>query len=73
MLVQQQAVIMSHIHLFYSSVVWLYEKLLLIYFTCLSPRPFFLFGYSFKFEQDGEHMYTCGGFILIFGKTNTIM
>ena len=23
--------------------------------------------------QDGEHMYTCGGFILILGKTNTIM
>ena len=23
--------------------------------------------------QDGEHMYTCDGFILIFGKTNTIM
>jgi len=23
--------------------------------------------------QDGEHMCTCGGFILIFGKTNTIM
>ena len=23
--------------------------------------------------QDGEHMYTCGRFILIFGKTNTIM
>ena len=23
--------------------------------------------------QDGEHMYTCGGFILIFGKNNTIM
>ena len=21
----------------------------------------------------GEHMYTCGGFILIFGKTNTVM
>ena len=21
--------------------------------------------------QDGEHMYTCGGFIWIFGKTNT--
>ena len=21
----------------------------------------------------GEHMYTCGGFILIFGKTNTIL
>ena len=23
--------------------------------------------------QDGEHMYTRGGFILIFGKTNTVM
>ena len=23
--------------------------------------------------QDGEHMYTCGGFILTFGKTNTIL
>ena len=23
--------------------------------------------------QDGEHRYTCGGFVLIFGKTNTIM
>ena len=23
--------------------------------------------------QIGEHMYACGGFILIFGKTNTIM
>ena len=23
--------------------------------------------------KDGEHMYTCGRFILIFGKTNTIM
>ena len=24
-------------------------------------------------KLDGEHMYTCGGFILMFGKTNTIM
>ena len=23
--------------------------------------------------QDGEHMYTCGGFILIFGKSNTVI
>ena len=23
--------------------------------------------------QDGEYMYTCGRFILIFGKTNTIL
>ena len=23
-------------------------------------------------DQDGEHMYTCGGFISIFGKTNIV-
>ena len=23
--------------------------------------------------QDGDHMYTCGGFMLIYGKTNTIL
>ena len=23
--------------------------------------------------QDGEHMYTCGGFISIFGRTNTVL
>ena len=23
--------------------------------------------------QDGEHMCTCGGFILIFGNSNTVM
>ena len=23
--------------------------------------------------QDGEHMYTCGGFTLIYGKINTIL
>ena len=26
-----------------------------------------------KRVQDGEHMYTCGGFILILGKSNTVM
>ena len=26
-----------------------------------------------KKVQDGEHMYTCGGFISIFGKTNIIL
>jgi len=26
-----------------------------------------------RWIQDGEHMYTCGGFILIYGKTNTIL
>ena len=23
--------------------------------------------------QDAEHVYTCGGFMLIYGKTNTIL
>ena len=26
-----------------------------------------------RWVQDGEHMYTCGSFILIYGKTNTIL
>ena len=26
-----------------------------------------------KRVQDGEHIYTCGRFILIYGKTNTIL
>ena len=26
-----------------------------------------------RWVQDWEHMYTCGRFILIFGKTNTVM
>ena len=24
-------------------------------------------------EGDGEHVYTCGGFMLMYGKTNTIL
>ena len=24
-------------------------------------------------RRDGEHVYTCGGFMLIYGKTNTIL
>ena len=26
-----------------------------------------------RWVQDGEHMYTCGGFMLMYGKTNTIL
>ena len=26
-----------------------------------------------RWVWDGEHMYTCGGFMLIYGKTNTIL
>ena len=26
-----------------------------------------------KGVQDGEHMYTCGGFMLMYGKTNTVL
>ena len=28
---------------------------------------------GWKGVQDGEHVYTCGGFMLIYGKTNTIL
>ena len=52
-----------------------------ICYTCKKQRVFIqmlrraLNKFSDKTQrvQDGEHMYTCGGFILIFGKTNTIM
>ena len=43
-------------------------KLKLQYFGHLMQRAD-----SFEKAQDGEHMYTCGGFILIFGKSNTVM
>ena len=28
---------------------------------------------SMRRVQDGEHVYTCGGFISMYGKTNTIL
>ena len=37
---------------------------------CVIPETFIFFK---KDTFQMEHMYTCGGFILIFGKTNTIM
>ena len=37
------------------------------------PREMVRGGRRGRRDQDGEHVYTCGGFILIFGKTNTIM
>ena len=42
------------------------------FFFFPSQRPWVSFEIR-KNLQDGEHMYTCGGFILMFGKTNTIM
>ena len=41
--------------------------------TLSDPMDCNLPGSSVHGIQDGEHMYTCGRFILIFGKTNTIM
>ena len=38
----------------------------------LYESPFY-FIYCRRSSAAGEHMYTCRGFILIFGKTNTIM
>ena len=30
-------------------------------------------GGTWEGVQDGEHVYTCGGFMLMYGKTNTIL
>ena len=45
---------------------------LIVVLICISPEGWNGEGGGRR-VQDGEHMYTCGGFILIFGKTNTIM
>ena len=34
---------------------------------------FIFWGSKITADGDCSHMYTCGGFILIFGKTNTVM
>ena len=39
----------------------------------ISSLPWMKKHYQNDWVQDGEHMYTCGGFILIYGKTNTIL
>ena len=43
-----------------------------IFKKCFNPEGWYGEGGGRR-VQDGEHMYTCGGFILIFGKTNTIL
>jgi len=43
-----------------------------IFFPLLDPEGGYGEGGGRR-VQDGEHRYTCGGFILIFGKTNTIL
>ena len=37
------------------------------------PEGWYREGGGGRRGQDGEHTYTCGGFILIYGKTNTIL
>ena len=49
----------------------LYIVTLLIYLLCRIHHTRCWAGWSTSWNQDC--MYTCGGFILIFGKTNTIM
>ena len=39
---------------------------------CDNPERWYVEGGGRR-VQDGEHMYTCGRFISIFGKTNTIL
>ena len=51
-------------------VGWEYCK---FYVTALIVEDVYTNTYLKVMAQDGEHMYTCGGFILILGKTNTIM
>ena len=45
---------------------------LLIIFKNLDPEGWYGEGGG-RGVQDGEHVYTCGGFMLMYGKTNTIL
>ena len=38
----------------------------------LGPPRGMVWGGRREEVQDGEHMYTCGRFVLMFGKTNTV-
>ena len=53
---------------------WVVPVHQLVYFeiSCLSVASWYGEGGGRR-VQDGEHVYTCGGFISIFGKTNTIL
>ena len=57
---------------------YLVQEILLLSFVLFFPFDisfFFFFGYGEgegRRVQDGEHVYTCGGFMLIYGKTNTL-
>ena len=65
-----------HSHIFFR-LLW-FSSLIVLIFGCLGlvhwddPEGWYAEGGGRR-VQGGEHMYTCGGFILIFGKTNTIM
>ena len=45
----------------------------LIFYWSIVATQYKLQVYNLVINIFGEHMYTCDGFILIFGKTNTIM
>ena len=42
------------------------------FFLVFDPEGWYKEGIGRR-VQDGEHMYTCGEFMLIYGKTNTIL
>ena len=61
------------IHIYHSKTL----SFILYTVVVLSTKGYFKEGWygegGGRRVQDGEHMYTCGRFILMFGKTNTIM
>ena len=55
-----------------SNLDWQLDSYMIFYMHWEDPERWYGEGGGRR-VQDGEHMYTCDGFILIFGKTNTIM
>ena len=56
---------------------YLVQEILLLSFVLFFPFDisffFLVWEGSGRRVQDGEHVYTCGGFMLIYGNTNTIL
>ena len=48
--------------------------MILVFWMLSVKRNFLLSSFTFTLGfQDGEHVYTRGGFMLMYGKTNTIL
>ena len=61
---------MVHTIVMYRCESWIIKKAELLR---IDAFELWCWGRLLRVPWDGEHMYTCGGFILMFGKTNAVL